>query len=519
MIRLANILIAVAAFWVVWHYGFHGIFMVDVGILFDAGWRVVQGQIPYRDFYMAYLPATAWLQGLAFSLTGVNFAGLIWPAALFNFFGALLTARIVSLFFPDRRWIGLVAATVSAIYFQGPMAFLQHEPAAYFFDLVALWLVLEHPQENTSRTRLLLDFAAGLSFAIAVLCKQNAGGIFLLPLAAALVLRRAPLRIGPMLSFVAGGAACVASLAAWLYLVSDPKQFWYHAIFIPARFGGGRLLAGGLFSLLRTLVFEHGGFNLITLAPAWTVLLWSAWNWRKAIPSPWRPALLAILLLVYQNLLLRTMLNEAESSRPFTGLVIGLVVGSFLSIKQRRLTWALCSAYLAIMSATVFYLGAKIVVTRDNQQFKSATFREHVQIPGAERLLWGEPTMMGKTPISREHFEQVAGALRRRNTNFFVFADSTILYGLLGKPSPQPFLYLWRNHSYRLSESKATAEQMVAALKKNNIQTIVLERDFDAATSLEELPALAEWIHQEFVPAESIGLYTILDRRAGQGSH
>src|SRR5690349_21181100 len=38
----------------VWEVGHRGLFMLDQSIVFDGAWRMVQGQVPYRDFVMPF---------------------------------------------------------------------------------------------------------------------------------------------------------------------------------------------------------------------------------------------------------------------------------------------------------------------------------------------------------------------------------------------------------------------------------------------------------------------------------
>src|SRR5690349_18534714 len=76
-------LIGVLAFsfvWV-WEVGHRGLFMLDQSIVFDGAWRMVQGQVPYRDFVMPFGPVTFALCALMFRVAGVDFSTLVLTAA------------------------------------------------------------------------------------------------------------------------------------------------------------------------------------------------------------------------------------------------------------------------------------------------------------------------------------------------------------------------------------------------------------------------------------------------------
>src|SRR5262249_42049321 len=87
---------------------------------------------------------------------------------------------------------------------------------------------------------------------------------------------------------------------------------------------------------------------------------------------------------------------------------------------------------------------------RSVQEFTAeATFRDTVHVRGLERLYWGEPTLIDDVTILRKaDFERLVSYLSVNGNTFFVMGDSTILYGLLGTPSPQPLLYFVQGHSF-----------------------------------------------------------------------
>ena len=62
---------------VVWIVGHRGIYLYDESTVFDGGWRIVQGQVMYRDFYAPYGPVVYWLQGQFFRVLGVSFSSMV----------------------------------------------------------------------------------------------------------------------------------------------------------------------------------------------------------------------------------------------------------------------------------------------------------------------------------------------------------------------------------------------------------------------------------------------------------
>lgn len=71
-------------------------FAQDLGVMLDAGWRFLQGQMPHRDYISALGPAYAVLAGLPLIIGGATYASYLflplWIAAIFGFMCLLGTA-------------------------------------------------------------------------------------------------------------------------------------------------------------------------------------------------------------------------------------------------------------------------------------------------------------------------------------------------------------------------------------------------------------------------------------------
>src|SRR5262245_14384958 len=80
----AYILAGVVGGLVVWIVGHRGVFFYDQSLIFDAGWRIVQGQVIYRDFFVPYGPIVFLIQALFFYLAGVDFSSMVLAAAVIN---------------------------------------------------------------------------------------------------------------------------------------------------------------------------------------------------------------------------------------------------------------------------------------------------------------------------------------------------------------------------------------------------------------------------------------------------
>src|SRR5689334_7393931 len=71
------VLIAAVAGVVVWVVGHRGLFLCDQSGIFDGGWRLMQGQVMYRDFFTPYPPVVFLIQWLFFRIAGVDFSAMV----------------------------------------------------------------------------------------------------------------------------------------------------------------------------------------------------------------------------------------------------------------------------------------------------------------------------------------------------------------------------------------------------------------------------------------------------------
>jgi hypothetical protein len=217
-------ILAFSFLWV-WHLGHRGVFTHDPSIVFDGARRIVQGQVPYRDFVMSFGPVTFALGALAFWAMGVDFSGLVLTAALISSVACAVTIRIGWLL--TGRWapLALLAGFMSAVWFQAPSATPWMDQTAFFFDLLALWAIIEARVGHGARGPVLL---AGVASAAAVLSAQMAGTAFVIVCVGALCApgnerqREVLLGLG---WYVAGIALAAAAFGGWLFAVSAGSAF------------------------------------------------------------------------------------------------------------------------------------------------------------------------------------------------------------------------------------------------------------------------------------------------------
>src|SRR5262245_42926994 len=180
-------LLAIFGFGLVWISGHRGLFLLDQSMIFDGAWRLLQGQVPYRDVYYPFGPVTFLIQAGFFKLFGVSFSTTVLAAAVVNAVAGLIVVRIIRQLFPHRRIIALMGGLATICWFQAPFGTLWLEQTAFFFGLAALCVTVEAERHDTNLAVYARLVFGGILLALSILSKQNAG-LLMIPIVAGVFL-------------------------------------------------------------------------------------------------------------------------------------------------------------------------------------------------------------------------------------------------------------------------------------------------------------------------------------------
>jgi hypothetical protein len=75
-------------------------------------------------------------------------------------------------------------------------------------------------------------------------------------------------------------------------------------------------------------------------------------------------------------------------------------------------------------------------------------------------------------------------------------------------------LYFQRGHSYRETDVPQLEDEILGALRRNNVKTVVLEkRSFLGEVEITSFPKLNQWLRTEFERSHEFGLFEIWEKR------
>lgn len=357
--------------------GLRGVFPLDQSIVFDGGWRVFSGQVPYRDFHLPFGPVSLWYQAGLFHLFGLNYTAYALGAAIQGAVGAACVFLMLRTLLPRELAARTLGAALTAVWLCAPFGTTYPEQTAFTLVLVGATLLAAANRVRGTRGAASLAAAAGMTAVLAVLAKHNAG-ILSLAVYGAIAALSAPDRrrlAGNVAGFVFGAGAAASLFAVWLHSASDPAAFHRCVLEIPCAVGRDRIAGGGLVRFARYVLTSEGGIDVRIACFAGAVLgmiqaTLALIDRSRRRGTDRRPpgalgpvgaALFTATLLGVQNLFSLTSNNDPGNERPFLGLLFGLglaaVVGSARDPQAPRLPRWTAFALLAaggLLSAAVW---------------------------------------------------------------------------------------------------------------------------------------------------------------------
>tara|TARA_Y100000590_G_scaffold71851_1_gene78934 strand:+ start:385 stop:1950 length:1566 start_codon:yes stop_codon:yes gene_type:complete len=123
------------------YYGNKGIFPMDSAHFFDSGFRVLNGDIPFIDYWLVKGPLLDYIQAFFFGIFGVNWQTYILHASIFNGLIAVSTFLVLKNFQLENKYCFLFSFLISILaYPSSGTPFIDHHSA--FFCLLAVYSLL-----------------------------------------------------------------------------------------------------------------------------------------------------------------------------------------------------------------------------------------------------------------------------------------------------------------------------------------------------------------------------------------
>ncbi len=484
----ALLVLAILASTLTMRTGRLGFMPLDQSIIFDGGWRVLSGQVPFADFYTPTGLVPLYLQALMFRVMGVSWTAYVLHAALLNVLFALFVYFLLHRIF-RWNWAALYFALSAACFLYPPMGTPYMDQHALIFSFVMLGLLLCGACEQEERARRICWALVPFAGALAYHSKQNPSAFAIVFVAVAVVVLayRDPMRYrGPLVSMIIGTTVVLAGgfflLAANRIALAD---YWYWMVELPMHYGSSRVAGGDHRMFLVTLMWT---------ASSIPIYIGVRFALRGNSDALERHDTLAIIVVTAALLSLAAVYSATTHNAPIFGFAyyspaLALAYGLLSrrlpqrSTEEIRVRNAFLALFLGLGLMTPL-LAVTPLSHRWANEFEARDVR--VAVPGREihtalaGLHWSFPRRVEEigNETDAEAYRKLLDYLNTGDDNFLLVGDATILYALSGRPSVFPGLWFHEGLSFPAREAaeRPMFEQRFAdALVRNDVQFVVLD--------------------------------------------
>jgi hypothetical protein len=530
------------------HYGRMGFLPLDQSIVFDGGYRILSGQLPYRDFMTPAAVVPAALQAGFFRVLGVTWFSYVLHAAAANGLFAALAFTLLRQRGLRPAWAAWWAA-LSALTFYPPIGVPYAEHHAFLLGLAALVAGNAARRARGDAGALLWSALAAILVGAAFFSKSNPA-VLLAPLALALPLLWVPVRrrLRNLRGLLLGAAGTLAGVFAYVArCVPDPGAARRYGLAMPAAVGAERirqLLAGNGpgWQFWRPMVTL---WPLASLGLALTIALHSLLA-RHGDGERRLAALLALGLAAASAAFVATTLRSPVTAAVYVFLVAGLAQASLARhtadaagavgaagaaapeaspgrrpggapqvspAPRARIATAMLSLLIIASAVEAARFDLRVNETRDGIGAPPAAAA--APLPAALRYLrWGVPPFVH---YGSGDLAEVAGFFASHPGNFWLVGDSSILYGVTGRPSVSPVLWFHPHLTVPFGDQRQRQELarlLRRHLRAYDVRYVVLEGEAtQMGVSLATFPVLKRRVDALRCGEETFGGFRIITLR------
>ena len=123
------------------YFGNRGIFPIDSFSHFDLGFRVLNGELPFKDYWVVSGPFVDFIQAFIFLILGVNWQTYLLNASILNGIFAVLTYKLFLEFKLDKKFSFFYTICLAILaYPSSGTPFVDHHST--YFSVISLYLLI-----------------------------------------------------------------------------------------------------------------------------------------------------------------------------------------------------------------------------------------------------------------------------------------------------------------------------------------------------------------------------------------
>lgn len=510
-------------------YGRLGLMPLDQSIIFDGGWRILSGQTPFKEFTTPAGIVPIYLQALFFKIFSVNWFAYCVHAAVFNGLFAVLVYELL-LLFQTNRYISLLSATLSAVTFYPPFGVPYMEQHSFFFGLLALYLTMKGCDSNSRREETFFWILVPIACILGALSKQIPI-VFIVP---SILLLPALLRLARFPNFIFSGlvGSVLGLSAVALFFKNDVKLYLLREYLwnFPAYAGQQRfsnihsILDFG--NLLAPILKQHCLRTTLLLT---TILLLTSLFlcFRKKDLIKNLAQIFLCLNLLFTSFLFAVIAwqhyyNASAYIILAASLAVNLFAHSTHKIPALKIpSFILIALFLSVMVFETILFNR--LVNKERLVHFDDSPPNGSYIDGSyidKRLSFLEfdlPSYINKNGKTAEakSLKDLIVYLKRRNLNFLLIGDISFIYGITGKPSILPALWLHPDLTFPNIVNphfEKFERKIIRRIRKHKVALVIEETPHSwMSINLSFFPELTKLVYQNLKSEKHFGRYKVYE--------
>ncbi|WP_157162614.1 hypothetical protein [Cylindrospermum stagnale] len=487
---------------------------LDQSIVFDGGWRVFSGQKPFVDFFTPFGITPYYIQSIFFYFLGVNWYSYSAHSSVLNGLFCVICYFILRHYYLPLSY-ALFYSVLSAFVFYPPVGTPFLEQHAFFFGIASVLCSIKAISTNKPLLQIVSSALVPIFWFLAYFSKQSPS-VFFIPLIISIIFTGLIYKNKIEISRII--CAIFSSLGLLIFLLLlignlfkiEIKQFIYYFYTLPSEIGKERLkdiLHDPLGTIIYLLEFAKPfkyafagtyspGILFSTLLSLLCFYKFVELKSRKQKIIPFilkdkkslnllQQVAIIIALNTISVIFIKLTLNEPAVGVPFVFLSLGLTHNLVIYIfennylNSKTKTKPIISTVIIVSVVNLILFVYKVDMPRlvnnldFNHKIENYNFS---QVSDLNYLEWQLPSFyLGTEP---QEFESLLKYLKEQNNNFFLFGDSSVLYGLSKKPSVNPsilFQYGYGMPNQNSSELNDYQFKVIENMEKYHVKLFIKE--------------------------------------------
>jgi hypothetical protein len=473
------------------YYSRIGYFDIDQSIIFDGGYKILTGQIPFIDFYTPNGFIPIYIQSFFFSILGINWFSYCVHSSTFNgLFGIIIYLIMIKL--KSDKKLAFLTAILSCICFYPPIGTPYMETHAFFFISTALLFSLKFFDNTTKRNYLYLFFIS-LSLIFSYFSKQIPGVFGILLIFILFIFKKKFKEI-----FIISFFSILILLPFMIFFINRYGLIKFYFFDLPLSIGKDRIDI--LFFLKRLALFIIN-YKLIILNQI--LIFYVIFKYFKK--ENFKILLSQSLIFVMLLFLLLTA-NERENAMAFYFLISGIVL---LILKNKEFKYSKIIKILFFLFLIIDLLS--IFNVNETRTTNNVYVNANEDLQNLGFLKWKT-----NDNVSRDDFDELINFLIIQNKSYFMMSSYNIIYGLTDLPSTSLSLWFHEGLTFPRSDTaefETYIDELLSNIEKRNVNFIIFLTDkYFMGESINNSSKFQDYLNQNYCTTFYINKFEILEK-------